>query len=99
MNRNVLIRMIEWNIGIKTDFLRSAGKHGKYFEDFFEKDEWREFIETYTNADYECIWDSLFIMSDLFRKVALLPIILDLYIRMMMTKMLLLILNVLKNCH
>lgn len=71
INRNVLIRMIEWSIGIKTNFTQSAGKLGKYLEDFLEKDEWNQFVATYSNADYENIWHSLFIMCGLFRKKAI----------------------------
>lgn len=71
INRNVLIRMIEWYIGIKTNFTKSAGKHGKYIEDFLEKDEWNEFVATYPDSDYENIWQSLFNMCDLFRKIAI----------------------------
>jgi aminoglycoside 6-adenylyltransferase len=71
INRNVLIRMIEWNIGIKTDFTISAGKFGKNMEDFLEKDEWNEFISTYPEPDYEKIWHSLFNMCNLFRKMAI----------------------------
>jgi aminoglycoside 6-adenylyltransferase len=71
INRNVLIKMLEWNIGIKTNFSKSAGKLGKYFEEFLEKDDWEAFVSTYTNGDYENIWDSLFIMCELFRKNAI----------------------------
>ncbi|HZG59742.1 MAG TPA: aminoglycoside 6-adenylyltransferase [Anoxybacillus sp.] len=71
INRNVLIRMMEWYIGIKTNFTKSTGKLGKYFEDFLEKDEWNEFIATYTDANYENIWKALFNMCDLFRKIAI----------------------------
>ncbi|MEC5425845.1 aminoglycoside 6-adenylyltransferase [Virgibacillus sp. C22-A2] len=71
INRNVLNRMIEWHIGIKTDFLRSAGKLGKNFEDFLDKDEWNDYVKTYTNADYENICESLFNMCNLFRKIAM----------------------------
>jgi aminoglycoside 6-adenylyltransferase len=71
INRNVLIRMIEWSIGIDTSFTKSAGKLGKNIEDFLEKDEWNEFLATYPSADYESLWKSLFNMCDLFRKIAI----------------------------
>lgn len=71
INRNVLIRMIEWKIGIQTNFSKSAGKLGKYFEDFLEKEEWEEFVATYADAKEENIWNSLFTMCDLFRKNAI----------------------------
>lgn len=71
VNRNVLIQMIEWYIGIKTNFTKSAGKCGKYIEDFLDKDEWNEFVATYSDANYENIWQALFNMCNLFRKVAI----------------------------
>jgi len=71
INRNVLNRMIEWSIGIDTNFTKSAGKLGKYFKDFLEKDEWNEFLATYSDSDYENLWKSLFTMCDLFRKKAI----------------------------
>ncbi|SMO95940.1 aminoglycoside 6-adenylyltransferase [Melghirimyces algeriensis] len=70
VNRNVLIRMIEWYIGMKTNFTKSAGKHGKYIQDYLETELWNEFVRTYPDADYENIWQSLFHMCDLFRKIA-----------------------------
>lgn len=71
INRNVLIRMIEWSIGIDTNFEKSSGKFGKYFKDFLEKDEWNEFLATYSDPNYENLWNSLFKMCDLFRKKAI----------------------------
>jgi aminoglycoside 6-adenylyltransferase len=71
VNRNVLIRMIEWSIGTKTDFQISAGKFGKYMKDYLEKDDWEAFTSTYSDGDYKSIWDSLFIMCGLFRKMAM----------------------------
>jgi aminoglycoside 6-adenylyltransferase len=71
VNRNVLIRMIEWSIGTKTDFQISAGKFGKYMKDYLEKDDWEAFTSTYSDGDYKSIWDSLFIMCGLFREMAM----------------------------
>ncbi|TLS37050.1 aminoglycoside 6-adenylyltransferase [Pseudalkalibacillus caeni] len=71
VNRNVLIRMLEWKIGIETNFEKSAGKFGKYFKDFLEEEEWDTFVATYPDATYEGIWQSLFTMCDLFRKTAI----------------------------
>ncbi|WP_163100013.1 aminoglycoside 6-adenylyltransferase [Peribacillus alkalitolerans] len=70
INRNVLIQMIEWYIGTQTDFKKSAGNRGKYIEDFLNPKEWAEFVETYADAKYENIWESLFKMCNLFRKIS-----------------------------
>jgi aminoglycoside 6-adenylyltransferase len=71
INRNVLIQMIEWDIGIKTNFTKSAGKFGKYLQEFLEEDEWNAFVATYSDGKFENIWNALFNMIDLFRKIAL----------------------------
>ncbi|MEK3887857.1 aminoglycoside 6-adenylyltransferase [Bacillus sp. FSL K6-3431] len=68
--RNMLKRMLEWHIGLHTDFTISAGKSGKYFEKYLDKYTWNEWKKTYPDAEYEHIWQSLFTMCDLFRRVA-----------------------------
>ncbi len=68
--RDMFIVMLEWHIGMKTDFTGNAGEFGKHFEQYFEEDMWEQFKKTFSNAEYENIWESLFVMGDLFRKVA-----------------------------
>lgn len=68
--RDMLVVMLEWHIGMKTEFTVNAGKFGKHFEQYVEKDVWEQFKRTFSNAEYENIWDSFFVMGDLFRKVA-----------------------------
>ncbi|KON89931.1 aminoglycoside adenylyltransferase [Sporosarcina globispora] len=70
INRNVLITMLEWKAGIGTDFTKSAGKAGKYLPDFLPADEWEQFQATYSDAEFEHIWEALFTMCPLFRKAA-----------------------------
>lgn len=69
--RDMLMKMLQWHIGIKTNFSKSAGKCGKYFKDFLEPDIWDKFVATYPNGDYENIWQSLFTMCELFRRIAI----------------------------
>lgn len=68
--RDMFIVMLEWHIGMKTDFTVNAGKFGKHFEQYIEKDMWEQFKRTCSNAEYENIWESFFVMGDLFREVA-----------------------------
>ncbi|OJD48058.1 aminoglycoside adenylyltransferase [Bacillus sp. 4048] len=68
--RDMFIVMLEWHIGMKTDFTGNAGKFGKHFEQYIEKDMWEQFKRTYSNAEYEDIWESFFVMGDMFREVA-----------------------------
>lgn len=70
INRNVLIQMIEWKIGMHSDFTMSAGKCGKYIKNHMTTEEWQAFTATYSNADYDNIWNSLFAMCDLFSGTA-----------------------------
>lgn len=71
INLNLLIKMMEWKIGIQTDFTKSAGKFGRYMPDFLEQEEWTQFQATYSNADFKNIWNALFTMCTVFRKTAL----------------------------
>lgn len=68
--RDMFIVMLEWHIGMKTDFIVNAGKFGKHFEKYIEKDMWVQFKRTFSNAEYENIWESFFVMGNLFREVA-----------------------------
>ncbi|MDA2311830.1 aminoglycoside 6-adenylyltransferase [Bacillus cereus group sp. MYBK35-2] len=68
--RDMLIVMLEWHIGMKTDFIVNVGKFGKHFEKYIEKDMWVQFKRTFSNAEYENIWESFFVMGNLFREVA-----------------------------
>lgn len=69
--RKMFMKMLTWYIGIKTDFKESPGKLGKYFEDYLDPKEWDEFVSTYPDGNYENMWNSLFSMDNLFRKVAI----------------------------
>ncbi|HEK9100526.1 aminoglycoside 6-adenylyltransferase [Bacillus pfraonensis] len=69
--RDMLVQMLEWHIGMKTNFTVSAGKFGKYFEKYLEQDVWKQYVETFSNAEYENIWKSVFIMGNLFRETAI----------------------------
>ncbi|MCC2540520.1 aminoglycoside adenylyltransferase [Bacillus thuringiensis] len=68
--RDMFIVMLEWYIGMKTDFTVNTGKFGKHFEQYIEEDMWEQFKRTFSNAEYENMWESFFVMGDLFREVA-----------------------------
>ncbi|MGH0427862.1 aminoglycoside 6-adenylyltransferase [Bacillus hominis] len=68
--RDMLIVMLEWHVGMKTDFTVNTGKFGKHFEQYIDKDMWEQFKQIFSNAEYESIWESFFVMGDLFREVA-----------------------------
>jgi aminoglycoside 6-adenylyltransferase len=68
--REELMKMLVWYFGIRTDFQKSPGKMGKYLKECLEPDIWRQLESTYADWQPEHIWDSLFTMGDLFRRVA-----------------------------
>lgn len=69
--RDMLERMIEWHIGINTEFSVSAGKMGKYFKTFLSEELYRQYCKTYSGSEAADIWNAVFIMCDLFHALAL----------------------------
>lgn len=69
--RDMLVRMIEWYIGINTDFSVSAGKLGKYFKKYLPSELYEMYSKTYSDSDYNNFWAAIFKACDLFRIVAL----------------------------
>ena len=68
--RNMLVKMIEWHIGVNTKFSLSAGKMGKYFKKYLSDDLYEMYAKTYCNSDYHNFWISVFKSCELFRIVA-----------------------------
>ena len=63
-----LNRMIEWYIGIETDFSVPIGKREKNYEKFLPKDLYDLYSKTYTENDY---WNIVFVSCELFSRLAL----------------------------
>jgi len=68
--REQLMKMLTWHFGIKTDFKKSPGKLGKYIKSNVEPDIWTALEMTYSDSDFDNIWESLFSMGSLFRRMA-----------------------------
>ncbi len=68
--RPQLLRLLEWKVGFFTNFTVSIGKSGKYMYRWLSNDIWDTFIETYPKGDVNEIWNSVFIMCDLFNEIA-----------------------------
>ncbi|MDO4297224.1 MAG: aminoglycoside 6-adenylyltransferase [Lachnospiraceae bacterium] len=66
-----LVNLLSWEIGIRTNFACSVGKSGKYMYRYLERCDWEAFLKTYPDSDTEHIWQSVFVMCDLFEKTAL----------------------------
>lgn len=69
--REQLMKMLDWYVGICTDFQISPGKMGKYLEKCLESELWELLLKTYSDADYDHTWDALLTMGDLYRRIAI----------------------------
>jgi aminoglycoside 6-adenylyltransferase len=63
--------MVEWYIGTLTDFTVSAGKMGKYFKQFLPTEIYEQYEHTYSDGDYDNMWNAIFIACDLFSILAI----------------------------
>lgn len=73
LNSNVrpqLTQMLTWMIGIEHDFSCSVGKAGKYLEKFLSPQVWNQYVKTYSTAELEAMWESIFSMCGLFDETA-----------------------------
>lgn len=68
--RLMLVKMLEWYVGSVTHFTVNTGKFGKLLENHLEAEVWQQFVDTYTDADYNNLWSSLFKMCHLFQKIS-----------------------------
>lgn len=68
--RPMLLKMLEWQAGIQTDFSESVGKSGKYLENYLSDQSWQKLLSSYAKGGYEDTWRALFVMGDLFRHSA-----------------------------
>lgn len=68
--REQLMKMLTWHVGVKTQFLRGPGSHGKYLKQYLEPELWAMLEKTYSDAGYENTWDALYVTCDLFRMSA-----------------------------
>jgi aminoglycoside 6-adenylyltransferase len=66
--REQLMKMLIWYVGVETDFQKSPGKMGKYFKECLDPESWGLLKNTYAGSQSEHIWESLFVMGDLFRR-------------------------------
>lgn len=67
----MLLKMLEWQVGIPTNFSVSTGKNGKYLQKYMTEESWNELLSTYADGSYEDVWRALSAMTRLFRKNAL----------------------------
>lgn len=68
--RDMLITMLNWEVGVRSNFTVSTGKGGKDLIKYIDSELWGKLVDTYPNGNYENIWKSLFTMSYLFNEVS-----------------------------
>lgn len=69
-SRPQLITMLSWYVGIHTDFSCSVGKSGKYLYKYLSESKGQRLLRTYPTGNLENIWQSVFVMCDLFDEIA-----------------------------
>ncbi|HEO8421991.1 aminoglycoside 6-adenylyltransferase [Niallia sp. FSL W8-0635] len=69
--RAMLLKMLEWKVGIETEFSLSVGKNSKYLKKYIDEHTWHKLMETYPNGVYDQVWRALLSMTALFERVAL----------------------------
>ena len=67
--RPMFMRVIEWQIGIETNFSVSTGKR-RFLESLLSPDLYNDILETYSDHILENNWKALFLMTDIFGKLA-----------------------------
>ncbi len=67
--RPMFMNVIEWQIGIETNFSVSTGKR-RFLKSLLPSDLYNGILETYSDHALENNWKALFMMTDIFRKLA-----------------------------
>jgi aminoglycoside 6-adenylyltransferase len=65
--RKQLLKMVCWYAGVKTDFQVCPGKQGKYLNHILESELWNLYLQSYSPAESEQMWEALEAASILFR--------------------------------
>jgi len=68
--RTMFLKIIEWYIGTNTDFTVSFGKGGRNMTGYISSDLYNRILSTYADSNVDNIWNSLFLMADLFDDLA-----------------------------
>mgnify|MGYP000966303656 FL=1 len=68
--RPQLLKLIEWKIGIQTNFKVSIGKSGKYMHRWLTGETYQRYLDTYSAAERDAIWKSVFVMCDMVDEMA-----------------------------
>lgn len=67
--RPMLTHLMEFKIGLENNFSVSVGKHAKYMNRFLPDSLWQRYLSTFAPAAVKELWDSVFLMCDLFGEI------------------------------
>ncbi len=68
--RPQLVTMLDWKVGILTNWSVSTGKSSKYLYQWLSENEWNWFLSTYFDGKIDHAWRSVFDMCKLFETEA-----------------------------
>ncbi len=68
--RRHLDNVVDWYIGINTDFNVSTGKMHKYFRIYLPENYYQRYLDTYSDGEIANIWEAVFNCCDLFSELA-----------------------------
>jgi aminoglycoside 6-adenylyltransferase len=68
--RPMLRQLLEWKAGADHGFSISVGKSGKYLKKYLPAELYDRYLDTYSKAEGEDLWKSVFVMCDLFERTA-----------------------------
>jgi aminoglycoside 6-adenylyltransferase len=68
--RKMFLKIIEWYVGIETNFSVSFGMYGKFMKEHIHSTLYDKILSTYSDHKAKNIWNSLFIMTELFSELA-----------------------------
>lgn len=64
-----LLQLLTWYGAYQTDYKISLGKFSRHLQEFIEPELWHDLLLTYSDANYENMWQALFKMCELFNLV------------------------------
>ena len=67
--RPMFMNVVSWHVGIETNFSVSIGK-GRFLKNLLPQELYRDVLATYSDHVLENNWKSLFLMTDIFGKLA-----------------------------
>jgi aminoglycoside 6-adenylyltransferase len=68
--RQELLTMLNWYVGIETEFKVSTGKASKYLKEYIDDKLWIRFMSTFNLSDYNSAWGALITTCELFEEIA-----------------------------